>query len=147
MIECPHCNARYMSNTVLENHIEWFHESGEDERRNFFEATEEVVVDEETGGMKGRKDVQLHAIPAETLAELGRVYAYGASKYEDYNFRRGYEWSLSFDALQRHLWSFWSGEDYDPESKLHHLAHAAWHCLSLLFWSIRGKGKDDRPRH
>lgn len=106
---------------------------------------ETITVDPITGGMKGTKEVELHGIPWESLAELGRVFKFGANKYEDYNFRRGYKWSLSYDALQRHLWLFWSREDKDEESGLHHLAHAAWHCLILLFYSITGRGTDDRP--
>ena len=103
------------------------------------------VVDEDTGGEKGQKNVRLHAAPWEALAELGRVFAFGEEKYDDYNFRKGYKWSLSFDALQRHVWAFWNREDVDGESSLHHMAHAAWHCLVLLFYSLTGRGKDDRP--
>lgn len=103
------------------------------------------VIDPETGGAKGQKMVRLHAIPWEVLAELGRVFAFGEDKYDDYNFRKGYKWSLSFDALQRHLWAFWNNEDRDQESGLHHMAHAAWHALVLGFFSLTGRGKDDRP--
>lgn len=107
---------------------------------------ETLVVDEVTGGKKGSKPVQLHAIPWESLQELGRVFSFGASKYGDYNFRLGYRWSLNFDALQRHLFAFWNREDRDTESGFHHLAHAAWHTLVLLYFSITGKGTDDRPK-
>lgn len=107
--------------------------------------TEQRVVDPDTGGEKGMKDVRIHAIPWEGLAELGRVYAFGEEKYADYNFRKGYKWSLSFDALQRHLWSWWAGEDTDPESGHHHLAHVTWHGFTLLLFAITGKGNDDRP--
>jgi len=106
---------------------------------------ERIVTDPTTGGMKGQKDVQLHALPWEALQQLGRIYEYGSRKYEDYNFRKGYAWSLSFDALLRHLFAFWSGEDLDPESGLPHTAHAAWHALTLSLFSEAEKGKDDRP--
>lgn len=106
---------------------------------------EEIVVDPDTGGRKGQKDVRLHALPWESLQELGRVFAFGEKKYDDYNFRKGYQWSLSYDALQRHLWAFWNRTDRDEESGLHHVAHAMWHCAVLLFFSLKGKGKDDRP--
>jgi len=108
--------------------------------------TEKRITDESTGGEKGQKDVRLHAIPWEGLAELGKVYTFGEEKYSDYNFRKGYKWSLSFDAMQRHLWAFWSGDDLDTESGLHHLAHATWHGLTLLLFSVTGRGTDDRPR-
>ena len=104
------------------------------------------IIDPETGGEKGQKDVRLHAFPRESLEELGRVYTYGKGKYDDYNFRKGYSWSLSFDAMVRHLWQFWSGEDRDSESGLHHLAHATWHGIALLLFSLKGLGTDDRPK-
>ena len=90
------------------------------------------------------KDVQLHALPWAALEELGRVYAFGAAKYEDYNFRKGYAWSLSFDAMQRHLLAFWDGEDVDTESGLSHLAHAMWHCATLLVFVRDHPDFDDR---
>jgi hypothetical protein len=109
--------------------------------------TETRVVDPTTGGEKGQKDVQLHGIPWEALQELGRVYAFGSEKYEDYNFRKGYAWSLSFDAMLRHLFAWWGGEDRDRESGLYHLAHATWHGFTLLLFAVTGKGTDDRPRN
>ena len=109
-------------------------------------ADEEVRIVSETGGEKGQKNVQLHCIPWEALEELGKVYAFGREKYADYNFRKGYDWSLSFDAMQRHLWAFWSHEDIDEESGLHHMAHAIWHGFTLLLFAKKGLGKDDRPQ-
>jgi hypothetical protein len=106
---------------------------------------DEVRIVSATGGAKGQKSVRLHAVPREALWELGRVYAFGEEKYDDYNFRRGYNWSLSYDALIRHLTLFWDGEDVDAESKLHHMAHVVWHGICLLFFSLRGRGTDDRP--
>lgn len=112
---------------------------------DLFAPKETIVTDPVTGGMKGAKDIRLHALPYEAVAELGRVYAYGEHKYDDYNFRKGYRWSLSFDALCRHLYAFWNREDRDGESGFHHMAHATWHGLTLLFFSLTGRGTDDRP--
>lgn len=106
---------------------------------------EEVrVKDPATGGEKGQKLCQMGALDPQSLMEVGKVAGYGGIKYERYNFAKGYKWSLSYDALQRHLMAFWNGEDRDGESGLYHLAHAAWHCLALLTFVIRGKGTDDR---
>ena len=104
------------------------------------------VTDPNTGGEKGSKLPQLGAIDPSAIMEVAKVAGFGAQKYERYNFLRGYRWSLSYDALQRHLHQFWSGEDRDEESGLYHLAHAAWHCLALLAFRLRGAGTDDRPR-
>jgi len=84
-----------------------------------------------TGGEKGSKLSQLGSAPAEALALLGEVYGFGAQKYERHNFRKGYAWSLSYDAMLRHILLSLSGEDYDAESGLPHMAHAAWHALTL----------------
>jgi hypothetical protein len=44
----------------------------------------------------------------------------------------------------RHLWQFWSGEDYDQESGLHHLEHALADIVFLLTYVKRDLGTDDR---
>ena len=109
--------------------------------------SEKRITDPTTGGQKGQKLCQIGAVDPLALVEVGKVAGFGGEKYERYNFAKGYKWSLNYDALQRHLMAFWSGEDIDPESKLPHLAHAAWHCLALLTFWLRKKGTDDRfPR-
>lgn len=102
------------------------------------------IIDEMTGGAKGQKNCQMGALDPLALVQVGLVAGFGATKYERYNFAKGYRWSLSYDALQRHLMAFWNGENLDPESGLPHLAHAGWHCLALLTFSLRGRGTDDR---
>ncbi len=102
------------------------------------------VIDPTTGGMKNSKLCQLGALDPQALAAVGDVAGFGGVKYERYNFAKGYKWSLSYDALQRHLMAFWGGENMDPESGLPHMAHAAWHCLALLTFMLRKRGTDDR---
>ena len=107
--------------------------------------SEEVrTIDPKTGGEKGVKKIQLGAVDPLALMEIGAVAGFGATKYERYNFARGYRWSYSYDALQRHLHQWWNGEDKDKESGLSHLAHAAWHCLALMTFQFRHRGTDDR---
>ena len=103
-------------------------------------------ITSETGGTKDQKDIQLSQMPYEALQELGRVYSFGARKYDRYNFRRGYAWSLSFDALLRHLFAWWGGQDDDTESGLSHMAHACWHTMCLIFFSKKFPEYDDRPK-
>lgn len=73
----------------------------------------EVRTTSSTGGQKGTKDERFDLIPTGPLAELARHYGAGAKKYEDHQWRKGYEWSKSYAAIQRHLNAFWGGEDYD----------------------------------
>lgn len=104
----------------------------------------EVRVTSATGGQKGQKDARLGGADPLAMMELARVYGFGEQKYARYNYLRGYAWSLSVDALQRHLMGFLAGEERDPESGLLHTAHVAWHGLTLTSFQIRGVGEDDR---
>lgn len=61
----------------------------------------------------------------------------------DRNWERGYNWSLSVDALERHLNQWKAGEIYDPETGTHHLICVAWHACALFCYSIFGKGTND----
>lgn len=104
------------------------------------------VTDPWTGGQKGQKPERFSLLPFDALDEILKGYHYGAQKYADHNWRRGYKWSLSFDAALRHLTAWWEREDKDPESGLSHLAHAGWHVLCLLWFELNDKGTDDRWR-
>lgn len=103
------------------------------------------IGESETGGQKEVKLAQLGALDPSALMEVAKVAGFGATKYDRYNFLKGYPYSWSYDALQRHLHAFWAREDKDPESGLSHAAHACWHCLCLLAFQLRGIGTDDRP--
>lgn len=133
------------SGTAMKRHKE---ETDSDVPSEFcipYESDEVRVVDPETGGAKGRKPEEYALIPGKALAHVARVYGYGAGKYGDpKNWRRGYAWSLSFSAMMRHLWAFWGGEWNDPESGLPHLAHAEFHCNTLMTFYEEGLGTDDR---
>lgn len=102
------------------------------------------------GGKKGAKPSQIHTVPAEALLLLGEAAKYGGDVYGDYNFRRGINWSLFYDAMHRHQNWFWAGQNLDPESGLPHMVHAAWHALMLTFFQVAEDGDryhqfDDRP--
>lgn len=106
--------------------------------------SEVIITDPETGGRKGQKPERFDLIPMDALEEVARVYGWGARKYADDNWLRGYKWRLSLGALLRHVARFMVGEDRDPESGLLHVAHAAWHCLTLATFIMRSLGTDDR---
>jgi len=103
------------------------------------------VTDRFTGGQKGRKLTQVGALDPVALIELARVAGYGAVKYAPHNYLKGYDWALSFDAMQRHALLFWAGEDFDTESGQSHMAMVAWHALALVSFMARGVGTDSRP--
>lgn len=122
----------------------------------------ETRVTSATGGQKGMKLTQLGALDPAAIIELSRVAGMGAMKYDSFNYLKGYDWSLSFNAMMRHALLFWSGEDTDRctveahpiethdytedcnGSGLSHMAHAAWMALCLVSFAMRGIGTDDR---
>lgn len=104
------------------------------------------VVDPVTGGEKGQKPERYDLIPFEALDQIARVYHYGAAKYDDHNWRKGYRWSLSVGALLRHVSLRMQGERLDAESGLPHLAHAGFHILTLLTFDALDLGTNDLPR-
>lgn len=98
-----------------------------------------------TGGEKGVKVFRYDLIPAHPLKMLAKLYGIGSAKYSERNWERGYEWSKSFAALNRHLWAWWGGERYDPETNIPHLTCVAWHAFALSEFSIAHPEFDDRP--
>ena len=80
------------------------------------------------------------------ILEVARVLQFGSEKYAPHNWRKGMEWSRIYDAAQRHLLAWASGEETDDESGLNHLAHAACCLMFLLSYSKTGTGTDDRWR-
>ena len=113
--------------------------------------TETRVTDPTTGGEKCRKLARFDLLPWDALHELAEHYGKcggdgtGPGKYEDRNWERGYDWSLSFGALMRHAAAFWTREDIDDASQSRHVIAMAWHCMTLAAFQIRQAGNDDRP--
>jgi len=104
----------------------------------------EIRTTSATGGQKGVKPERHDLVPRRAMAAIARVFGFGASKYEDHNWRKGYEWGKSLASLQRHIDEFVDGNTYDEESGLPHLAHAGFHILALLTWlEEQGEGADN----
>ena len=86
-------------------------------------------------GMKFDSGKLLYSlIPPETSKALAEVLSFGAQKYAPNN------WALVengkqryLDALYRHLQAYRFGETVDPESGLHHLAHALTNVAFLHY--------------
>lgn len=93
--------------------------------------------------------VLIGAYPARALVETCKVFTFGAKKYSVGNWHHGggFDWMRLFNAQQRHLWSWALGEDQDPESLCHILAHAACCNAMLLDHVLSGHGTDDRAKY
>ncbi len=74
-------------------------------------------------------------LPLKAIAQVVSVLNMGAAKYGANNWKKGLDDfdNRYFDAAVRHIMAWKSGEEKDPESGLHHLAHAVC-CLLFLIW-------------
>lgn len=99
---------------------------------------------ETTGGEKGAKPEAYNLIPWDQMHEVARLYHRGAQKYEPDNWKRGYDWSLSFSSLIRHAITFWQGQSLDPETRCHHLSSVVFHALTLMYFEQHHPALDDR---
>ena len=90
----------------------------------------EVKIIEEFTKADGGK-LQYGLIPPAVLAEEAAVMTFGAQKYSADNWRKCDDPIRYVDAAMRHFEAWRGGEQIDPESGLHHLAHARC-CLSFL---------------
>lgn len=82
--------------------------------------------------------------PAEAMIELAKLWGWGASKYADRNWEKGFDWGRPFAAMMRHAWAFWGGEERDEESGAHHLIAAAWNALVLYINTRHYPERDTR---
>ena len=81
----------------------------------------------------------LGAIPPNAELAIGRVLAFGASKYARDNWRLVEDAQTRYmDAALRHLNAVRRGESLDSESGEHHLAHAACCVLFMLELALEG---------
>ena len=94
----------------------------------------------------GSKKAPMSTLPAGVLAEMGVAMLEGKSKYGAFNYRiAGVRASVYYDAACRHLFSWWEGEDIDPDSGMPHIVKLLT-CLVVLRDAQRnGMVNDDRP--
>lgn len=87
---------------------------------------------------------RMDLIPPVALEEIAQVFAKGAEKYGEHNYRHGLKYSRIVGAAMRHINEFNAGIDLDADDGLPHLAHAAC-CLMMLQWMSKHRpDMDDR---
>ena len=69
-------------------------------------------------------------IPQKALMSTAKAFNYGANKYGKFNYSGSIEASRLYDACQRHLYAWITGEDID-ESGNSHLSHAIASLMML----------------
>ena len=97
----------------------------------------DVVKESQTATTGGRKfdgnKLEYGLLPPFALEETVKVLTFGAQKYERDNWKKVSDSKRRyFDAMERHIWAWKKGEQCDPESGIHHLAHAMC-CLMFLY--------------
>lgn len=75
---------------------------------------------------------------------LAKVMEYGSLKYSRDNWLKGLPMTEVMDSMLRHIVSFNSGEDADPESGLPHVDHILCNALFLSEFFYVNPGTDDR---
>ena len=102
------------------------------------------------GQVQGRKFDQgkprYGLLPPLALQEMARVLTHGAEKDDAGNLKHVPD-SLEryFDALQRHVWAWKMGEKLDPDSGIHHLAHALANVAFLYEHDVKYSKEDNDP--
>lgn len=94
----------------------------------------------------GVKKVPLHVVSSPVLMEIGLAMLEGDRKYGGHNYRvAGVRASVYYDALMRHIMSWWEGEDIDPDSGLNHVTKALSTLTVLRDAMLNDMWTDDRP--
>lgn len=106
--------------------------------------TKDTNPKDAAAAVQGR--VPLSLFPDTARVQGAMAFHEGACKYGRYNWRKsGVRASVYVDALERHMTSWWNGEEMDPDSGLPHLAKALA-CIAVLIDSKTcDKLTDDRP--
>lgn len=104
----------------------------------------ETIHTSPTGAQKAGNLERYDLVPAEPLRQLAEHFGRGAKKYADRNWEAGFDWSLSFAALNRHLWQFWAGEDIDTETGSPHIIAVMWHAAVLAEFAATHPEFDNR---
>jgi len=106
---------------------------------------EELQMGKETAARFSKGKLRYDLLPPWALQEIVKVYTYGTIKYSDDNWWKGLRWKKDvFGCILRHIWAWFKGEKFDVESGCHHLAHAAWNCMTLMEYERNKIGIDDR---
>jgi hypothetical protein len=93
----------------------------------------------------GQAKPSISDTPLGPLFEISRVLSHGAVKYGRFNWRdTSIRASVYFNAIFRHLSAWFDGQDIDPDSGEHHLAHVGANVFVCLDAIARGKFIDDR---
>lgn len=106
---------------------------------------DEVVVADTGAKRANGNKIRYSLLPVVAMRDTAQIWTFGAEKYGERNWEKGFDWSGPYDCLKRHLEAWFAGEDFDSESGLSHLAHAACNLQMLQHFEYHHQQGDDRP--
>lgn len=99
--------------------------------------TNTVTAQTITKGMKfDDNKLMFRLIPPEIKLWLAEILTHGAQKYAPDNWKK-IEVERYWDALDRHINAYQLGEDFDKDSKMHHLKHALTNMMFITWLEIK----------
>lgn len=102
------------------------------------------TVNPKEGVAKLKLDTTL--IPSAGIMHEATAFMDGARKYGPYNWRTTQVSAMVYlRALDRHFRAYLDGQDYDPETGVHHLGYIRANCGIILDGLELGIMVDDRP--
>jgi len=94
----------------------------------------------------GVAKIPMHLVPPIAIAQCALAFDNGAKKYGPFNWReKTISSTVYYAAAMRHLQAWYDGENYAPDSGVHHLAHVMACCAMVLDGQSLGKLNDNRP--
>lgn len=102
---------------------------------------EGILSGKKLKGMKYDNDKPRHSLlPKGTVNAVINVLEFGAKKYEADNWQKvDNAKERYYNAAMRHIDRWWNGEKRDPETNIHHLAHAATSLFFLIWFDENGE--------
>lgn len=105
-----------------------------------------------SGGLRDNKGKpRLSLVPTSLRRAVSQVIwkssIEGGGKYPMHNWRKGLPWTEVAESAMRHIDDFIDGKDYDKESGLHTLYHAACNLAFLIEYLETCPELDDRRKN
>ncbi len=96
----------------------------------------------------GVSKISLTRVPATALIEMAKAGTYGNFMYDPFNWRdrdKKIGFTVYMDALLRHIFRLFDGEEVDADSLVSHWGHIAQTCAVAIDAIAMGNYVDDRP--
>lgn len=76
-------------------------------------------------------------VPFKALEPLVRVLEFGMYKYDRDNWKSGLKKEQILDSLLRHIIALLDGEEYDQDSKVHHIGGILFNAIAYSYYFVK----------